>query len=584
MYFASHEKKQASIHEAFLELSNSCPSSILEKGKRRRNSNNLLRHDPAPIDFVNLDSIIKIDKDDEGIKLFFNKVCHCVETVAKCVERFCQDWSCTVHPAGSFPLNLKIENIDEFDFVLILESKRESFKINHGLFYLPFEKKVFVDIIEDVFRKSNYDELSNFKINLFRKRYAVNIRFSWTCPTRHKHLVDLDLVLDLKTSTSVQEYFESLNFPLKDTPFEGSINMNDNVSWTLQANSDHDGRVDTNLFDKQMFETYSSIFPNTKLCYRIAKFIFCHISPFEIRDHYCELTKEKVYHTKPIYSSYILKRLLLREIKKCSSSDDWKIPVIPIRLASILEHFFKESILGDFFDGKPVEPFRKVLTRLIEWLCNGCPKIILEPKQFNSNCSRIVSIIVAQRGFTGEFRSASGSNFIMKARQSVLSTLHDSCFGSSYLFLRFGIFDSQLIETNIFRGIYQSFDGALNDMKNIDLSHWNVNEAEKMILLLTCGVITEEDIESNYYIEKLYDFNKLLQSYDKTHFDVFHPGLWLLYYICFSEDFTNELNRMKNYLLGKLKLRIEEKPDLYQLLSKVVWLSRNDGREPSDNP
>ena len=92
-----------------------------------------------------------------------------------------------------------------------------------------------------------------------------------------------------------------------------------------------------------------------------------------------------------------------------------------------------------------------------------------------------------------------------------------------------------MIENNIFCGVYQSFDGALNYMKQIDLSTWNVAEAEKIILLLTCGIITEEDVDSAYYTKKLNAFNDLLQSYGITHFDVFNQELRLWYAIIFSE-------------------------------------------------
>ena len=541
-------RRQALLCENFSEVSKFCPSSILEKAKRRRNSNKLLRRSSPPNDFVNMDNIIKIDKDDEGIKLFFNAVCRCVETVAKCVKHFFQDCSCTVRPAGSFPLNLKIETIDEFDFALTLEDKTGSCIKNHNVLVLKFENSVFVDIIKYIFCTSNCDKLSNYKVNLLRKSRAVNIKLSWTCSTGHEHSVSLDLALDLETCTTVQEFFESSNFPLKDTPFEGSINLNNNVMWSCWVDDNFGtGKVDTNIFDKSIFQKCSSsISPNITLCHRIGKSICAHISPYEGRYRDCQLTKQKVYCTKPIYCSYLLKQLLFKQIIKFPLSDDWKIDVIPIRFASILEHFLGGSSVGGLFDKEPehitkepVEPFQKILNWMIEWLRNGCRKITVKPKWLNSNSSKIVRVITAQIGETLEFKAAVGSNVIMKASESVLSTLHGSCFKQSYWYFRFGTFDPQLIKTNIFRGIYQSFDGALSDMKQIDLSASDFTEAEKIILLLTCGLITEEDMKYDYYIKKLDIFNELLQLYGKTHGDVFHPELAQWYFIRFSDNFPN---------------------------------------------
>ena len=160
----------------------------------------------------------------------------------------------------------------------------------------------------------------------------------------------------------------------------------------------------------------------------------------------------------------------------------------------------------------------------------------------------------------------------MEASESALSNLRGTCFDQSYLHFRFGIFDLQLFETNIFRGIYQSFDGAFNDMKQIDLSAWNVTEAEKMILLLTCGLITEEDIKSTCYIKKLNVFNKLLQSYGKTHFDVFHPELGTWHYICFSENFPDYTDLQIEFLRYLEIMNIQQNPGLYQLPSEVMRL------------
>ena len=247
-------------------------------------------------------------------------------------------------------------------------------------------------------------------------------------------------------------------------------------------------------------------------------------------------------YTKPIYSSYVLKQLYFREINEFPSSDDWKIDVIPIRLASILENFLIGSLVEDLIDEKskksieePEKFFREVLIRLIEWLRNDCRKVTLKPKLLNNSYSGIVRVVVAKVNYEGELRPAVGSDIIIIASESVLSTICNSCFYDFYSFFRVETFESQMTENNIFCGVYQNFDGALNDMKQIDLSTWNVAEAEKIILLLTCGIITEEDVDSAYYTKKLNAFNDLLQSYGITHFDVFNQELRLWYASIFSE-------------------------------------------------
>ena len=208
-------REQASLSEKFSEVSKFCHSSILENAKRRKNSNKLLRHDPTPNDFVKMDNIIKIDIDDEGIKVFYNTVHQCFETLAKCIRYTFSDFTVTIRKAGSVPLNLKIECFDEFDFVLNLKSKIKDYKINGGWLHPAFYSDELVNEIVSVFHTIHCDKLLSYEINLFRNSYAVTILFSWTCSNDHSHSMSFDLAIDVETSMTVQEFFESSNFPLK---------------------------------------------------------------------------------------------------------------------------------------------------------------------------------------------------------------------------------------------------------------------------------------------------------------------------------------------------------------------------------
>ena len=244
---------RASVAEDFSKIPKFCPSSILERVKRSKS----MCHDPAANNFWKLDNIIKIDKDDETIKSFSDTVFRCVEAIGKCIQYSLHDFGCTVIPAGSFPLNLKVEAIDEFDFVLILESQKKSYKMDDLVELLAFrEKHDFADIIEDILREFHCVKLF-FEMNLFQKYHAVNIIMSWVCYSNHKHSLSLDMALGLKTTTTAQEFFERSNFHLKGTPFTGLIDMNDNMFWFCRVDNYHDGRVDTKLFDKQLFEKCS---------------------------------------------------------------------------------------------------------------------------------------------------------------------------------------------------------------------------------------------------------------------------------------------------------------------------------------
>ena len=115
-----------------------------------------------------------------------------------------------------------------------------------------------------------YDNIS--EIRLFWKTYAINIEFCWFCNLSHKHSVSLDLAISIKTTTTLQEYYRRKNLSLKNTPFEQSIDYNENIYWN-ELLSSGSPRIDTNIFDKQLFETCDAISPNIKLCFRVFKFV-----------------------------------------------------------------------------------------------------------------------------------------------------------------------------------------------------------------------------------------------------------------------------------------------------------------------
>ena len=162
------------------------------------------------------------------------------------------------------------------------------------------------------------------EIRLFWKSHAINIEFCWFCCLSHKHSVSLDLAISIKTTTTLQEYYKLRKFFLKNTPFEQAIDCNENIYWNLLLRGGSE-RVDTNLFDKQLFETCDKISPNIKLCFRILKFFRYCIFPCiwrKRKDHVSE--REECYITRR-FPSYFLKQVLFQEVIEFQCFEEWKI-------------------------------------------------------------------------------------------------------------------------------------------------------------------------------------------------------------------------------------------------------------------
>ena len=506
---------------AFSKILELCPSAVLEEAKGRRDVY------PSANDFIKLDHEMRIEKDDEGVKRFADIVFLFVESLAEIIGLYLNELELTVTLAGSFPLNLKILNLDEFDFVLILV-----YKILH-IPDLPNLK--LVKIIREIFNRCK-DNQDFSELNLLIKHHALNLIFSWKCLCNDQHSLSLDLAISLMKATTVGKYFTRKNFPLKGTPFENAIHWHENICWNYYIDFDQaqDERIDTNIFDKQMFAKCDVISPNIKLCYRILKFICAHTFPYKRKSVLCQLKNELVEYQKPVYSSYILKQLLFREIIDFGTSEDWRNDVVHIRLASILDRVLRFSSVKDLIDEDSEtlldeiegheKLFKKALLQLAEWLRKGCRSISLKPEFRKSNNNNDVTITAVNPENSEKLNHTLSPCVKISANESVLENLYKSCFYDHYLYYKFKTLKPNLIASNIFCGIYHSFCSVFDQMRNIDLTAFKAIDAEKIILLLSCDIITEEDFGSTNYVKKLNVFNEMVDSYSISHIKIFRGG------------------------------------------------------------
>ena len=274
----SHNEKKFVLH--FPKAVACCPSAILEDARRSRDLNQLFFDDPRANEFIKLDPEINVDKDNEGIKQFEEKMFNGVVSLCDLIRDENDGYNFTVIPCGSFPLNAKVENLDEFDYVLGWENKSEFYKMEDCIGSRQIieiesskvslgERYYIMALINRILIRST-KEIDYSDIKSFRKKRAINIKFSWMCSLSHEHSVSLDLAISVKTSSAIGDHFSYVKFPLKETAFEDSININEKMYWNCSVKTIID-EPNTNMFDKKMFETCNKISPNIRLCYRILK-------------------------------------------------------------------------------------------------------------------------------------------------------------------------------------------------------------------------------------------------------------------------------------------------------------------------
>ena len=357
---------EKSTQENFGKILLFCPTLILEKSKKRLDINKLLTNDPLANEFIKLDHEISINQDDGEVKEFSEAIFNFLNSLIELVKFVHKDLNFRVVPTGSFPVNWKIGDIDEFDFVLFWGNFSEQYKLEEfeieGRSLKPLlltYKPEIIDLIKRVLTLcKEYDKVS--EIRLFWKNHAINIEFCWFCCLSHKHSISLDLAISVKTTTILQEYYRLENCSLKNTPFEQSIDCNENIYWN-ELVKDGRARVDTNVFDKQFFETCDALSPNIKLCFRILKLLRdCFFPCLWKKRKNLVLEREERYITQR-FPSYLLKQVLFQEVIEFQCSEEWKNNCIHLRIASMLQKCLHSSSFKDLLVTKWIKlsPFGK---------------------------------------------------------------------------------------------------------------------------------------------------------------------------------------------------------------------------------
>ena len=512
--------KEKMVLENFVNIASFCPDVILSDAAKRRDLDQLLCDDPRANEFIKLDCKIYIDKDDKDIKKFGDAIFDWVTSLCDLIKAMHNDLNFTVIPAGSFPLNVKVENLDEFDYVLAWENKAEIAKIQEisggGHMLLPRLRQAILYVINVVLVKSE-KKLNLSDIQFMRKAHAINIQFSFMCSSNHKHSVSIDLAISVRTSTTVQEYFSQIDFPLKGTPFEDSIDINEKMYWNCALDRGFD-RPDTNIFDKPMFETCDRISPNIRLCYRVLKFIRDYFFPCFARKGFNLFTYCHVKYLKATCSSYLLKQVLFHEVIEFPSSDHWNNSFIHLRIASMQQRISKDypNLFDDNKHGSRfmyhTDAFSPVKTNIMLWLYNGCETISLQRRSTLNVWGECTNVLL--------------ENKILVTLPKFSFIELEICIHPSFEIM-FKSFRPLLLHSKISIGLSEAFLDIVESMDHVDLTSVSDADVGEILVLLRLFVVTRKEICCSNYLNKLNNFKKMLYMYEMSCFVAFGQLLGL---------------------------------------------------------
>ena len=475
-------------------------------------------------EFIAQDNAIKVNKDDPKVKAINIAVTGFVNQIANKLNWTIPNAQFHVIPAGSFPLNLKINKPDEFDFILECNPQIDLRKhgMGHCIMYA----------------------LREYGITPIRIRSAINFIISWLCQCGERHNISIDLVICRKVEKTVEEYFREIDFSLIGTVFENCIKTNQKVSvivWPFTCKiKEYDYRdVDTNVFDNELFKVCDKISPNIKATYRILKFIRDQLFP----GWYCYINEHDTFIEKDHFSSFFLKQHLLEEVKMSPSSAHWEESKIHLRLSSILKLILKRDgkIPGekDFFSSYDPDfrkinfVMKKILEDLILWLENGCEKVT-----------------VSDTLMVDDFQIVNIYNNLLKIKNRDLCRIyllfHDQ---NHYIFKSM----KHLPDTNVSRWVYREFYEVINNLVTLDFTSLTDREcsiiSDMLILYADCRK-NKGDIELEHELIKTEQRKDIFHVWGGVLRDLYRVkyGPILGYSIC-SSSCVNHFHCLFSYLV-----------------------------------
>ena len=291
---------------------------------------------------------------------------------------------------------------------------------------------------------------------------------------------------------------------MKNTPFEQSIDYNENIYWNKLL-SGGCPRIDTNIFDKQLFETCDAISPNIKLCFRILKFVRDCFFPCFWRKRKDHVSEKEEYYITQRFSSYLLKQVLFQEVIEFQCSEVWKNNCIHLRIASMLQKCLDYDLFKDILDTETKvspfhrsEPCKTILNKLILWLYGGCREHSAESESLEDYFLKNMIVVME-------------NNLLVKVPKSIsFHHLIETDQEKHLALIIFSKVTSKLFGNSVFRGLCETF---IDLMDWLDLTVFSEKEQGKIFVLLLFSVIEKEGIMTENCLKKLDAFTNMLDSY-----------------------------------------------------------------------
>ena len=274
------------------------------------------------------------------------------------------DWykGFTVKPIGSFPCDTKVGDINEFDYLCVLNLDLKDFEMKaykDGKWkgsletgYMDFQKfhRSYLNMFEDLapFDLQNPEKLSISAI--YKHGPATCIEITWTCFKGHDHGfgVDVSLATEMTDTGFWYQWFMGWRYPNETTltralvkkfshlpkPFRNLVDMVKTHIFVYTDGVVFDWALSSCTYDSPLMEVLeNSITPHIRTLFRCLKLLTKHILPHSIRKVYGPAG----WRAGESVTSHCLKCLLFDEVGRHCKKEDWEGARIVDRLWHILD-------------------------------------------------------------------------------------------------------------------------------------------------------------------------------------------------------------------------------------------------------
>ena len=286
-----------------------------------------------------LDKATHVPRDHPDIQRIFRAIRSIPEWLVAQAKVELPDLEVEIYPMGSYTCDVKVIDVNEFDFLLI--SNDQSFK------FIPF---VLDTIKRPLFNKEGFNlEGSDFIkeieqseevhiLGMYLHGPGACIELSWRCTEGHTHEISVDITAANRIPDSLKTECESLrDRPVVDKVYE-SIGEEEQVPVCA------DGGTTCEL-DVRLCEAVKDVSDNTLVAYRLLKVLTSHLLP-SIVD---QTTTIKRYVLEPFLNSHSIKQVLFEHVISHPTREEWDTTLLPLRLAEMVHIIHQTLSCGKTF-------------------------------------------------------------------------------------------------------------------------------------------------------------------------------------------------------------------------------------------